>query len=322
MGDFYLGIDLGGTKIMSALANEEGKILESLKTPTEADGGEKRVINNIINSIIILLGKFSLDKSQVGGIGICSPGLLNTAEGIIYESSNIPWKNVKIVKILEDELNIPVFLENDANAAALAESNFGAGFNYKNMIYITVSTGIGGGIVIDNKLYHGANNNAGEIGHMTVVPDGPLCGCGNHGCFEAVASGTALKRMAIDGLDKNQGSLINKLSEARSEEIDGKLIALAARKGDEFALRLFKRLAYYLGIGLANLINIFNPELIVLGGGVMKSYDFFWDEMKNNIERRALSVSLKELEIVRSKFEDDSGVMGALTVAINKNKLT
>ncbi|OGC35189.1 transcriptional regulator, partial [candidate division WOR-1 bacterium RIFOXYB2_FULL_48_7] len=235
-----IGVDLGGTKIAAVIATQEGKIITDVNIPTEAQKGQKHVIENIKKAIDTLIRG---QRRKVSKIGIGVPGPILYDQGIVIEPPNLPgWKKVNLKKILEKEFKVPVFLDNDANCAALAEAYFGAGKNAQNFIYITVSTGIGGGIIINRQLYRGAIGAAGEFGHMIIDPHGYPCGCGNIGCFEAMASGTAIRRRA--GMDAIS-------------------VELAARQGDKKALKVIDETAHYLAIGIANLVNIFNPEIVV-----------------------------------------------------------
>ncbi|HHU92333.1 MAG TPA: ROK family glucokinase [Halanaerobiaceae bacterium] len=316
MKDYFIGVDLGGTKILTALSNEQGDILNQVYIPTEAEKGQDYVIDNIIKSIDSLLEEENIGREDIKRIGIGSPGPLNIREGLIYEAPNLNWKNVPIGRILEERTGIKVNLENDANAAALGEKYFGAGKDVDNMIYITVSTGIGGGIIIDNKLLHGVKDTAGEIGHMVIMVDGPLCGCGNRGCFEAVASGTAISKKARELAASKPDSLLYKLVEGELAKIDGKILAEAAEKGDELALKIWDEEAYHLGIGIANLLNIFNPEAIILGGGVMKSLDLFKDKMMETLKEYAFASAYNSVEIRKAALGSEVGAKGAIAVAM------
>ncbi len=315
MPEYFIGIDLGGTKILTAIAGKDGDILARRKLPTEANKGQNKIIANIKETIKGVLEETGKIEKDITRIGVGSPGPLSVKKGIIYENSNLPWKNVPIVKLLEEEVGIRVVLENDANAAALGEKCFGTGQGVDNLLYITISTGIGGGIIIDGKIYHGASDGAGEIGHMTVHPDGPLCGCGNHGCFETLASGTAIAEMGRNAVVRSRAQVLKGLCQGDLNKIDAALVAQAAYQGDQDAVRIFENAGSYLGIGIANLINLFNPEMIILGGGVMKAEDLFIECMYKTLEERALTASREELEICRAGLGDDTGVKGAIAVA-------
>jgi glucokinase len=196
MKEYYLGLDLGGTKILTGLADTQGNIITRSRKETEANLGEDKIIANMIETIETVIEKAGVKKEEVKTLGIGSPGPLDAQKGIIIENSNLPWKNVALVERMESALGIKTILKNDANAAALGEKWFGAGRTVDNMVYLTISTGIGGGAVINKELFTGINDNACEIGHTVIDPDGPLCGCGNHGCLESFASGTAIGREA------------------------------------------------------------------------------------------------------------------------------
>src|SRR6056297_1712345 len=288
--EYYIGIDIGGTKILSALADSEGNIINKAQNPTEADKGEEVIIANIKDSINRVIKNSKITKDKVRRIGVGSPGPLDLNNGIIIENSNLAWTNVPIVQILEDDTGIDVILENDANAAALGENQFGAGKEADDIIYITISTGIGGGIIINRKIFHGGKGNAGEVGHMTLIPDSDYqCGCGNYGCFEAVASGTAIARRGREVLNKKRKSLIIDYSKGKPELVNARLVAEAAREGDQEALQIYSLTGRLLGIGIANMVNLFDPEIIVLGGGVMNAEKLFIEDLKESLQQRALN---------------------------------
>ncbi len=322
MQRYYAGVDLGGTKILTAVADGSGSILARSRLPTEVEEGEERIIANICRSLERALDDSGLELEQLEGVGIGSPGPLSISEGVIHATSNLPFADFPLRDMLEAEINLPVHLENDANAAALGEKLFGAGQGSGDQIYITVSTGIGGGIIIDDEVYHGCSDGAGEIGHMIIKPAGPTCGFGQHrGCLEAMASGTAISREAARLLKNERAHLLAELLEKREidleeEEIPGRLIARAARSGDEAVADVYSEMGFYLGLGVANLITLFNPELIVFGGGVMKARDLFWDDMEKSLADHALPSSRRRCELVEAELEDDTGVTGALAVAI------
>lgn len=313
----YIGVDLGGTKILTAAADEKGKIISEIKLPTETKLGMEKIKKNIFNSIYKVIEKGNLHKDEIRAIGVGSPGPLNTEKGIILNSSNLPIKNMPIIDFLENEFNISARLENDANTAALGENVFGAGKDAKNLLYITISTGIGGGIIINNNIYYGQSGNAGEIGHIIINPNGPKCGCGNNGCLEAYSSGTAIKNMAEKKLKNNNKTLIYDLFK-KGDEISAEIVAKAARKEDKIALDIYSKAAYYLGIGLANLVNIFNPEMIILGGGVMKAKDLFLPQAKEVFREKALKAPADLVKIREAELGDQIGVKGAIAVAMQK----
>jgi len=314
--DKYIGIDLGGTKILTAVADDNGEIIARVKLATETELGQERIKKNIFKSIYKVLEKTDIKIEKIKSIGIGSPGPLNVEKGIIYESANLPIKNMEIVELIEEETGVNTYLQNDANTAALGEKVFGAGKEADDLLYITISTGVGGGIIINGKIYYGHTGNAGEIGHMTVDPTGPQCGCGNYGCLESFSSGTAIKNMAKKAIENDESTLIKKL--ARDKKLSAKLVAKAAEKGDQKALDIFAKAGYYLGIGIANLVNIFNPEMIILGGGVLKAKEYFLDRAKEEFKKRALKAPADIVKIKEAVLEDEIGVKGAIALAMQK----
>jgi glucokinase len=288
-----IGIDLGGTKIAAALATPDGKLVTDVNIPTEAQKGKEQVIDNIKKAAANLIRG---EKKKVTCLGIGVPGPIEYEKGIVIEPPNLPgWKRVNLKKILEKEFHIPIHLDNDANCAALAEAYFGAGKKARHFIYMTISTGIGGGIIIDRKLYRGAIGAAGEFGHMVIDSKGFVCGCGNIGCLEALGSGTAIKRRA--GMDAIS-------------------VELAARQGDKKAQKVIAETAHYLAIGVANLVNIFNPELVVLGGGVSKMRELLLNPIRQEFKEYALTLPAKSVKIVRAKLGAESGVLGAVALCL------
>jgi len=320
MKEYVVGVDLGGTKILTAIADLEGNILARVRKDTEAHKGKDAVIQKIKDTIYEVAEKIGSDLSQIKGIGLGVPGPVNIKEGVIKHTPNLDLDNVNIVEELED-LGISIFLENDANAAALGEKWFGAGKEAENMVYVTISTGIGGGIIINKEIFHGAGDAAGEIGHMTILPDSEIkCGCGNYGCWEAIASGTALSRMGRELVDAGEETIIKDLV-SDTAEIDGAVIAKAFEDGDKAAKEILDKLASYIGLGMANLINIFNPDTIVVGGGVSYSWNLLEDKVSSEIKKRAMASLVDDVEIIVAKLGSDVGVLGAVATALTELSL-
>lgn len=316
MKEYYLGLDLGGTKILTGLADSEGKIIARSRRDTEADLGEDKIIENMIATIEDVLEKTEVTKDQIITLGIGSPGPLDSKKGIIIENANLPWKNVPLVERMEAALGIKTLLQNDANAAALGEKWFGAGKNVENMVYITISTGIGGGAIINKELFTGVNDNACEIGHTVIDPNGPLCGCGNHGCLEAFSSGTSIGKRAREAAAAGQSKEMLELADNIVEDIDAVICAQAAHQGDQVAKDIFKNAGYHLGIGMGNVVNTFNTEMIILGGGVMKASDLFLDEAIKTMEDISLAGSLEMVTVKEAELGSDIGLKGAIAVAM------
>ena len=316
-----LGVDLGGTKIATALATAQGEILARGRRPTPAQAGPDAVIKSICATIDKILSAKKLEPSQLLGIGIAAAGIIDSDKGKVVSSPNLPgWHEVPLGDAVEQRFGIPVYLGNDATLAALGEWRFGLKKGIANLIYITVSTGIGGGIIAGGKLYTGACGVAGEIGHMTIDINGPKCNCGNIGCWETLASGTALAREAVKQITEGAKTSIIELVNGDISKIDAKVVDLAAKQGDELAKELISRLGYYLGVGLVNLVNIFNPELILIGGGVAKTGDLLLQPAIKVVKERAFSTPANAVEIKPALLGDDSGILGAVAFVLERSK--
>jgi len=314
-----LGIDLGGTKILTAVANEQGKMLSRDHSITPAREGQEAVIKSILESVGHSLDQALITAADLTAIGIGAPGLSNPETGILFTSPNLPgWKDVPLRDVIEKELGRKAFLINDANAAAVGELYLGAGRGARNFIYITVSTGIGGGIIIDGKIYTGSIGTAGELGHMVIDDEGPVCNCGNRGCWETLASGTALAREARHKIDEGAATSILKYADGNIEKINAEAIHEAAQAGDRLAQELIAQTAYYLGVGLANLTNIFNPEVIVIGGGLSNIGDRLLKPAFEEAGRRAFKQSYQAVRFARAELGRNSGVLGAAIYSLGK----
>jgi len=312
-----LGLDIGGTKIATALATAQGEIRARGYSPTLAQAGPEAVTNSILAAIDETMCSGKIESSQLLGIGLAVAGAIDSDSGRVIFSPNIPgWCEVSLGELIEQRFGVPTYLGNDANLAALGEWCFGVKKSVANLIYITVSTGIGGGIVANGKLYTGVCGTAGEIGHMTIDVNGPRCNCGNIGCWETLASGTALAREAVRQISQGTRTAIIDRADGDLSKIDAKLVFLAAQRGDELAKELISRLGYYLGVGLVNLVNIFNPELILIGGGVAKMGDLLLQPAINIVRERAFSKSANAVEIKPALLGDDSGVLGAVAFVL------
>lgn len=315
MSKIVCGVDLGGTKINTGLVDNNGKILKSIKVPTLAEEGPDAVIKRIEESILDVLTKAGMKVSDLSGIGIGSPGPLDAEKGVVICPPNLPgWVNIPLVKILSEKFDVVIKLNNDANAAALGEYLFGAGRGIDNFIYVTVSTGIGGGAIIGGKLYNGENSNAAEIGHHTIDFRGPKCNCGNYGCFEAYASGTALSKFAKEAVKGGRDSIIKNI--AGEGGIKAEHVFEAARMGDALAKELIDNEAFYLGIGIANIMAFYNPKRIAIGGGVSNQWDMLYDKMMKTIYERALKPNAEICEVVRAELGENVGLLGAAALVV------
>jgi glucokinase len=311
-----IGIDLGGTKISTALVDRAGRIIAHDYRETLAAGGPQVVIGRMADAARQVMAHAGVGRSQVAAVGIAAPGPLDIAAGVAVAPPNLPgWDRVPLRQEIEDALGITTALEKDANAAALGEHRFGAGRGVAHMIYVTVSTGIGGGLILDGKLYHGAVGMAGEIGHMTLLPNGPRCGCGNRGCLEALASGPAIARQARERVAHGVPTRIADLAGGDLERITARLVAEAASQGDAEAQQILAEALNYLGIGMANLVNLFNPQLVVIGGGLANIGEPLFEAVRRAIGRHAYRAQAQAVRVVRAELGDHVGVLGAAAVA-------
>lgn len=309
MDNLYIGIDLGGTKIYTAIANENGEILDDIVVKTEADKGYEQIVQKIKDSIKGVIK--NVDKSKVKAIGIGSLGPLDIKNGIIVEPSNLPFVNFPIVKEIVEEFDIDTYLDNDANVATLAEYMFGAGKGTENMVYVTASTGIGGGAILNGKIYRGSTSNALEVGHTTINVSGRRCGCGNTGCVESLSSGTAIMKNAQDALNSRVNTSLRKYDQVTSKEV-----FIEASKGDEVSMDILKNALSYLGIAIANYANMLDPDIIVIGGGVVNGGEIVLNTIEKEMKKRCLGPILKHCKVVPSLLKDKSGVLGAIALAV------
>jgi len=312
-----IAVDLGGTNIRAALAQADGRMLNIVKRPTQAEAGLETVLARIETAIREVADQH---WQEVVGIGLIAPGPLNPWEGIVLQAPNLPgWENVPLKTIFEKSLQRPVHLGNDANLAALAEHQFGAGRGLTDLIYLTVSTGIGSGIIVDNRLVLGATGLGGEAGHIVVDPQGPVCNCGTRGCLEAVASGTGIARLAQGQLAGPAGEAILALA-GDQEAVTAQIVGQAALAGDGLAKALIQEAAIWLGRGIISLMRLFNPQLIIIGGGVSQLGDLFFDPVRQTVQANLLSAYWENCPIVPVSLGDDVGLLGA--VALVNRSLT
>jgi len=307
-----LAVDVGGTKTVVALVLPTGKIISRRYLLTRAEEGSRAVINRLSSAINRSITQARLKGTEPMGIGIAVAGALDTRRGIVTASPNLPgWSNIPLRDVVAARSGLDTYLINDASAAALGEYGFGAGRGFNNMLYVTVSTGIGGGVIINGELYSGADGCAGEFGHMTIEPDGPPCHCGNFGCLESLASGWAIAREAVTRINHGEASSIPELIGGRVDNITARTVAAAAKKGDGLACEIIAKAADYLGIGLANLVNIFNPELIIIGGGLSKMGNMLLGPARKVIKERAFRLPAKRVRLVRARLGSNAGIIGA-----------
>ena len=306
-----IGIDVGGTNIKIALISNKGEILYSNTFPTRAEMGYVYTVSNIKQAINDLMSETKSSKSNIESIGFGFPGQIDYKNGIVRNSTNVPgWNNVAIADIIKTEFGIPAFIDNDVRCATLGELKYGAGKGAENLVCITVGTGIGSGLVINGKLVRGASNAAGEIGHIKLsMNDGPLCGCGDFGCFEAYASGPSIVAMAEEYIKGGKSTMYREI--ANGSEITPYIVSKAAEEGDAVAKQIFKQIGHYIGIGLSSVINLLNPEKVIIGGGVSAAGALLFDPIKETINERAMKIAREAVEIVPAELGNTAGVIGA-----------
>ena len=315
---YYLGIDIGGTKCAIIAGMENMEILDRVQFPTETNKGAENTIINILEKTKSLIEK--LNNYNLVAIGITCGGPLDSKKGLIMSPPNLPgWDKIPITKIMEDNFDVPVFLQNDANACALAEWRFGAGKGTNNMIFLTFGTGLGAGLILDGRLYAGTNDLAGEVGHIRLAEDGPL-GYDKKGSFEGFCSGAGIARLAKKIIRKkmNKGKKISFIeNENELQKLTTEKLAEAAINGDKTALKIFKKSGKYLGIGLSILIDIINPERIVIGSVFARNPQLFEAACRSVIEKEALKPAAAVCKIVPASLGDQVGDYASLSVAIN-----
>ncbi len=317
MKKYVIGIDIGGTKIAAVVADNKGNILNKVRKPTQADKGPEYAIQLIFAIVYETIAKADLELQDCTAIGVSCGGPLDTKTGVVYSPPNLPgWDALPLKERLEKEFNLQVKIENDANACALAEYKLGGGKGYNAVLYMTMSTGIGGGIVIDGRIYHGANDSAGEVGHQILLPDGPLCGCGRRGCLEALCSGPAIARRAIAEIKKDANTSMLKLVDGDVELVKSEHVLKAAFQGDKLALRIVEETAYYMGWGIANLVNILNPDIVLLGTIAIAAGDLILDPIRETVSSLAMPRPAEIVQIMPAQLGESLGDYAAISLVI------
>jgi glucokinase len=307
--EYVVGVDIGGTNTSAGVMTPTGETLSRETIPTEAETWNQASLTPLCQLIDRVIEKAQLQRGQIGGIGVGCTGPVNAVTGRVQNPFTLPtWEDVPLVDILKQDFGLPVLLLNDAHAAALGEYWLGAGRGTQTMIYMTVSTGIGGGMILNGQLYRGAGLLSSEVGHQAIDLEGPECYCGGRGCLEMLAAGPAIAQRAIETAPQN--SLVVEMAARQGESITARTVGEAADAGDEFAKELLQEVGGYLGVGIANLLNIITPNKVVIGGGVMRSWDHIMPSALNVI--RARGKMLPDLDIVIARTElQNAGVVGA-----------
>jgi glucokinase len=321
-----VGVDLGGTSLLAVATNTKGKILGSKKRKTRAEEGAGAVLERMVKAICDVVAEAGAKMEDVRAIGIGAPGPLNPETGVILHAPNLgpTWNDMPITTHLSERLGCPVYLGNDVDMGAVGEHVLGAGRGYRNLVAIFVGTGIGGGLILDGQLYRGARYTAGEVGHMVVLADGPLCGCGKHGCVEALASRTAIEREIRTRVAAGRESVIPTImAEQEREVMSSSVIATALERQDPVVQEVMAQAEYYMGLLVANVVNLLDPQVIVLGGGVVERLgERYTEPVREVAEQYYLNQQDKnEIHIVATQLRGYAGVLGAAMMAGQSRKL-
>jgi glucokinase len=314
---YILGIDLGGTNIVAGAMPEDGSEEIAMRSqPTHAELGADVVASRIIQIIgdvmTVTMAQTGAKRDDFIGVGIGAPGPLDREKGLVIIAPNLGWRNFPLRDLIADGVGLPATLDNDANCATLGEWWCGAAKGGRNVVGLTIGTGIGGGLILDGRLYHGASDVAGELGHTTIDSTGRRCKCGNYGCLEAYASGPNIAERAREAIASDETSLLRDLVGGQLELITAQTVYDAATRGDEIAREVVRDTAKFLGIGVANLLNIFNPDVVVIAGGVTQAGDALFEPMRAEVRRRAFRPAVEACRIVAATLPGTAGVVGAV----------
>jgi glucokinase len=309
----YAGIDIGGTNIKFGLFDGDGKILVREQRPTMAEKGPTPLMHLVTNIAERLLYFAAEENYSVRWVGVGSPGAVDHKTGkVIGPCPNIEgWQGTEIGTIMRERLNMPVYVDNDVNSMALAEARFGAAIGARSVVCVTVGTGVGGGVIIDGRVVHGSSSSAGELGHMTIDIDGPKCACGNNGCIESFCSSQAIIDRLKLRLKNDLTPIFNDLLDGSLSNLTIKKIFAAARKGDHIAGEVVNETAMYLGVGLSGIVNLLNPEVVVIGGGITDGGAGFVETVTREIKQRAFASAVEHLTVTKAALGNDAGFMGA-----------
>lgn len=314
---YIVGVDLGGTNIVVGAMPEDGsRELGVRSEPTHAERGAEAVVDRIVSMIAQVISdviaKHGAKPQDFLGVGIGAPGPLDRENGVVVVAPNLGWRNFPLRDAISERINLPATLDNDANCATVGEWWRGAAQGGENVVGLTIGTGIGGGIVLGGRLYHGSADVAGEIGHTTIDSTGRYCRCGNYGCLEAYASGPAIALRAREALERDEVSMLHKMVDGKLDQLTAATVYEAANKGDALALEVVRDTAKFLGTGVANLLNVLNPDVVVITGGVTRAGDRLFEPLRAEVKRRAFRPAVEACRIVPGKLDGTAGMVGAV----------
>ncbi len=319
MSEFIIGVDLGGTNIKVSIFNLDLKLILEVRKPTEAQNGPAYVLNKIIHIVEDMMGNLNITEKLIHCMGMGIPGLLDPYEGKSFFSPNFPgWENIHVVNEMKKRFHFPVFIDNDVRVNLYGEWLYGAGLNSKNLILITLGTGLGSGIVMDGKVMYGETASAGEIGHMNMYREGRPCKCGSSGCLGRYVSAVGMVNTFIEKLNKGRNSIIEEWVNYDNSNIQASMISKAYDLHDSLAIEVMHETGRILGFGLANVINLFNPEIIIVGGGMSLAGDRLLNTVRETISGHSLKISSNACRVVQAKLGDCAGMIGAAAYARDK----
>lgn len=312
MSEQAIGVDVGGTKIAAARVTREGRILARQVAATPSDDGDATMAT-------IIEAARGLLTDDVGAVGVGAAGLVEASTGTLRYAPNIAWRDIPVATRLREALGLPCLVDNDANAAVWGEFRFGAGRGFQDMLLVIAGTGIGGGIVLGGRVFRGAHGFAGEIGHIIVEPGGPRCGCGNLGCWEQMGSGQAIDRLGAEAALDRPESLVAELVGGDPSKATGRVVMEAARRGDAAATEIFAEVGRRLGEGIAGLVNVFDPQIVVVGGGTMAAGDLLLEPARKALRSSVEAVDHRpDIPLVAAELGNDAGAIGAAVLAIEE----
>ncbi len=316
----YIGVDIGGTNLKAGLVTEEGRILATKKMKIAQIDNQEALAWAMVSMIQDLADATDIPLNQIASVGVGVPGAVEIRSGTILYTCNLPLRNVPLRRLVHRYLHLPMYIENDANCAAVAEYYAGAGRDSKRFVTVTLGTGIGGGIIHNGKIFHGSNGMAGEVGHMCIVADGELCPCGRRGCWEQYASASALKRLTKQAMERNPHSILAQVVAENGGSISGRSAFIAARQGDPVGQRVCDMYIRYLSIGIANLVNIFQPDTLAIGGGVSHESDAqLLIPVQQQVARESIPCNRDKMtRIVKAQLGNDAGIIGAALLGKGK----
>lgn len=319
----YIGIDVGGTNLKAGLVSESGELLATTKMKIASISNQEMLVRTMVDMIRELAEKVGIPLSEIASVGVGVPGAVEIRSGMLLYTCNLPLRNVPLRRLFHKHLRMPLYIENDANCAALGEYYVGAGRDSKRFVMVTLGTGVGGGIIHNGKIFHGSNGMAGEVGHMSIAYGGRPCPCGRHGCWEQYASATALKRLTWEMMEQRPESILRQVVEENNGIVSGQSAFIAARRGDEAGQEVCRQYIDYLSTGIVNLVNIFQPDTLAIGGGVSNEADeYLLQPVQRQVARETIPCNHDKMtHIVKAQLGNDAGIIGAALLGRKKRTI-